>query len=116
MLVLLIAPPNPSPLLVFWQKKGRFKCYLSNNFRKFLLLLVVNKLFGRKNNLVLLLSNPGAEIYSYNIVKLYVSHSHVGGICNSIVYLMIAFHFLVTVFIKTPFIQRKANLIRVALS
>lgn len=38
---------------------------------KFLLLFVVSKLFGRKNHLALLLSNPGAEIHSYNIVKLY---------------------------------------------
>lgn len=75
---------------------------------------VVSKLFGRKNQAALLLNNPGAEMYSYNIMKPLCTHSHVGGIHNSIVYLMIAFHFAVTFFIKTTFIQRKANLIRVA--
>lgn len=75
----MIAPllPSSPPFfffpLMFWPKKGgRFKFYFSNNFKKFLLLFVVNKLFGWKNNFALLLNNPGAEIYSYNIVKLYV--------------------------------------------
>jgi len=93
---------------VFWPKQfGTFDPHLSNSFRKSLLPFVVNKLFGRKIQAVLLLSNPGAEMYSYNVVKPVCTHSHVDGIRNSIVYLMIAFHFAVTVFIKTTFIQRK---------
>lgn len=81
-----------------------------------MLLFVANKLFGRKNQAALLLSNPSAEMYSYNIVEPLCTHSHMGGIHNSVGYLMITFHFAVTVFIKTTFIQRKANLIRIASS
>lgn len=74
---------------------------------------MLNNVFGRENQAALLLDNPGAEMHSYKIVK--PVRVWVELVTQSFI-LMIAFHFAVTVFIKTTFIQRKGNLIRVASS